>query len=114
MSVYLVYGMIFMGVDQSNNVLRFAQFCDIHYQAWTSSAKDPLPEGTSFFDAYQLWLGRDYKSSDGNVKSNGATEGKMRYGASNNLPRLIATSHKNVRGLYDTLKLAATKKFLEK
>jgi hypothetical protein len=77
---------------------------------------DSIPRGTSFVDAYQVWLGKNYMASpDENASlGRGALEGKTQYGTTNNLPKLLSTSHCNVQECYDVVKAAATHKLTEK
>jgi hypothetical protein len=53
MFAYLLFKMIYCGVDESNNVLLFVKFANLHFNAWTQIKSDPVPEETSFLDAYQ-------------------------------------------------------------
>lgn len=39
-------------VDESNNVLRFVNFANMHYQDWRKNDANPLPIHISFLDAY--------------------------------------------------------------
>ena len=75
---------------------------------------DPIPRGTIFVNAYQVWLGKDCLASNGNASLGGEPEAKTWYGATNNLPKLLSTSHHNVWEFYDVVKEAAAKKLTEK
>jgi hypothetical protein len=111
MSVYLMYEMVYCGIDESNNMLRFAKFADIHFDGWKLTGRDPLPPGSSFLDCYQLFLREKYPANDGKAGMNGgADEGVVRYGPSNNTPRMVATCHANVRALFDAVGLFEGKK----
>ena len=114
MSGYLMYEMIYSGLDETNNVLRFCKFADLHYSGWTEQRADPLPFGKSFLDCFQLFLRENYPANDGKAgMKGGVEEGAVRYGPSNNTPRLVATCHQNVRALFDVVTEYSKKKVAE-
>jgi hypothetical protein len=114
MSLYLVYEMIYAAFDESNNMLRYATFADLHYQDWQDQRVEPLPEGTSFIDAYQLWLRTNYPANDGIAGMlGGPDEGVVRYCANNNTARMNGICHRNVRCLHDTIGIFSKKKITE-
>jgi hypothetical protein len=115
MSEYLLFEMIYCGVDELNNVLWFITFANLHFNAWFHMELDPIPEGTSFLDAYQVWLHCNYPINDRKAGKNGVgVKGTVWYGATNKLPRLSAACHRNIRFFHDAIKDAAKKKPTEK
>jgi hypothetical protein len=102
MSEYLMYEMIYAGIVESNNILRFAKFADLHFEDWQSFGRDPIPSESSFLDCYQLWLRTNYSANDGKAGAHGGIdEGEVHFGPSNNTALLVVTCHKNVRVLHD-------------
>ena len=111
MSKYLFYEMIYSAFDESNNILRYAIFADLHYEDWQQQRVDPLPPNTSFVDAYQLWLRTNYPANDGTAgQLGGPDEGAVRFCANNNTARMNAVCHKNVRTLHDTIAIYSRKR----
>jgi hypothetical protein len=45
MSTYLMFEMIYAGLDESNNIYRFCKFADIHLEEWRNTGTDPIPKG---------------------------------------------------------------------
>jgi hypothetical protein len=114
MSVYLMYEMVYSGIDESNNILRYAKFADLHFDGWKLGRRDPLPPGSSFLDCYQLFLRDNYSANDGKAGMNGgADEGVVRHRPSNNTPRMVATCHSNVRALFEIVGQFSRKKVCE-
>jgi hypothetical protein len=114
MSKYLFYEMVYSAFDESNNILRYAMFAELHFEDWKNQKVEPLPPNTSFVDAYQLWLRSNYPANDGIAGRNGGPdEGAVRYCANNNTARMNAVCHKNVRTLFDTIAVYSTKKDTE-
>ncbi len=108
---YLMFEMIYSGLDESNNILRFAKFADLQFKGWRLACSNPLPVESLFLDCYQLWLCTNYPANDGKAGAlGGADQGVVRYGPSNNTARLVATCHKNVCALYNTVKTSSNKK----
>jgi hypothetical protein len=104
MSLYLMYEMIYTAFDESNNIIRYAAFADLHFQDWQDQRVEPLPVGTSFVNAYQLWLRTNYPANDGVAGMlGGPDEGVVRYCANNNTARMNGICHRNVRTLQDTI-----------
>jgi hypothetical protein len=114
MSAYLMYEMIYVGLDESNNMLRYCKFADLHYNSWRDTRSNPVPKHSSFLDCYQIWLRSNYPANDGKAGANGgADEGAVRYGPSNNTARMVATCHRNVRALLDVIQTYSKKKVSE-
>ena len=86
-------------------------FADLHFEDWKPKKVEPLPLGTSFIDAYQLWLRTNFPANDGTAGLlGGPNRGATRYCATNNTARLNAVCHQNVRTLHDTIESFSSKR----
>jgi hypothetical protein len=103
MSAYLRDEMIVAALAKTNNMFRFSKFSDEHFELWRSNREDPIDIGSTFLDAFQIWLQTRYSSNEGNHLRNNEEEGTIRYQCSRNTPTLIQTSHNNVRVFHNTM-----------
>jgi hypothetical protein len=70
---------------------------------------EPLPVGTSFVNAYQLWLHSNYPANDGiGGMLDGPDEGVVHYCANNNTARMNGICHRNVGTLHATIRTYST------
>ena len=56
MSEYLRDEFVVTSLLETNNKFRFLRFAQEHYNYWVSEWEDPVPVGTSFVNAFQVWL----------------------------------------------------------
>jgi hypothetical protein len=99
--------MIVSSLIETNNMYRFSKFAGEHYKLWQLTGTDPVELGSTFIDAFQIWLRTNYPSNEGNHLRNNEKEGTVRYVCCKNTPTLIVTSHNNVRVFHDEMKTVA-------
>ena len=96
MSMNLLLEMVCAAHILTNNMYRFWKFSDVHYNLWVSNKCDPIPTDSSFFDQFQIWMGKNYPSYDGLLDLQGRTEGGLRYQTSNTHPRLVTRNNQSL------------------
>jgi hypothetical protein len=107
MSCYLRDEMIVSALIETTNMYQFSKFAGEHYKLWQSMGTNLVELGSTFIDAFQIWLRTNYPSNEGNHLRNNEKEGTVRYMCCKNTPTLVVTSHNNVQVFHDEMKRVA-------
>jgi hypothetical protein len=113
MSKYLWDEMIVSALLETNNMFQFSKFAKQHFDSWVTKQMDPIPNGSTFVDAFQIWLQVNYESNEGNHLPNNEKEGVVQYPCCYNTPTLLSISYNNVRVFHSMMKLSLKQMVIE-